>query len=87
MVGSEIILEKDHTVRIFGKTYEVVSTLAETGTSLDTSVYFSMDTVPELIKNAEKKGLSFLNSQKEENVLSSIFINVEKGVDEKEVVR
>ncbi|MBR1744209.1 MAG: ABC transporter permease [Lachnospiraceae bacterium] len=87
VVGSEIILEKDHTVRIFGKTYEVVSTLAETGTSLDTSVYFSMDTVPELIKNAEKKGLSFLNSQKEENVLSSIFINVEKGVDEKEVVR
>lgn len=87
VAGSRILLEKDNTVKIFGKKYEVVSTLAETGTSLDTSVYFPMDTMSEIIENAQKKGVDFLPAQRDENTISSVFIKVKSGEDEHLVIK
>lgn len=87
VAGSEIQLEKDNTIKIFGRKYPVISRLAETGTSLDTSVYFTMDTVPQLIEDAQSKGIQFIDSQKDENSISSVFIKMEEGTTERELAR
>lgn len=87
IVGSEIQLGKDKTIKLFGREYPVISILASTGTSIDTSVYFTMDTVPRLIKDAGNKGIQFLDSQKNKNTISSVFIILQSGVTEREIAR
>lgn len=87
VVGSQIQVEKDNTIRIFGRSYSVVYRLAETGTSLDTSAYFTMDTVPQLIEDAQSKGIEFLDSQKNGNAISSVFIKLKPGVTDSDVAR
>ena len=87
IVGSEIQVSKDKTITLFGRKYPVISTLAGTGTGMDTSVYFTMDTVPQLIEDAGKKGIQFLDSQKNKNTISSIFITLQSGVTERELAR
>lgn len=87
VVGSQIKTEKDGTIKIFGRSYSVVYRLAETGTSLDTSAYFTMDTVPQLISDAESKGISFLESQKNGNTISSVFIKLKPGIVDSDIAR
>ena len=87
IVGSQIKVEKDNTIRIFGRSYSVIYRLAETGTSLDTSAYFTMDNVPQLIADAESKGIKFLDSQKRENMISSVFIKLKDGAVDSDVAR
>lgn len=87
IVGSNIKLEKDGTIRIFDRTYSVGSKLAETGTSLDTSVYLTMDTIPQLINDAEGKGLNFMDTQKNQNAISSVFVKLKKGSSQRDVAR
>ena len=87
VVGSQIQVEKDNTIRIFGRSYSVVYRLAETGTSLDTSAYFTMDTVPQLIEDAKSKGIEFLDSQKNGSSVSSVFIKLKPGVTDSDVAR
>ena len=87
VVGSQIKIEKDNTIRIFGRSYSVVYRLAETGTSLDTSAYFTMDAVPQLIEDAQSKGIEFLESQKNGNTISSVFIKLKPGAKDSDVAR
>lgn len=87
IVGSDIEVGEDRVITLFGREYPVISILASTGTSMDTSVYFTMDTVPQLIEDAENKGIQFLDSQKNENTISSIFITLQSGVTEREIAR
>lgn len=87
IVGSEIQVGEDKVITLFGREYPVISTLASTGTSMDTSVYFTMDTVSQLIEDAGSKGIQFLDSQKKENTISSVFITLQSGVTEREIAR
>ena len=87
IVGSEIQVGEDKVITLFGREYPVISTLASTGTSMDTSVYFTMDTVSQLIEDAGSKGIQFLDSQKKKNTISSVFITLQPGVTEREIAR
>lgn len=85
VVGSDIASEEG-TIRLFGQVYPVVSQMARTGTALDSSVYFAADAKTELLKNAQEKGSFLTEDQKKNDVLSSIFINVDKSHTVEEVI-
>ncbi|MBO7452934.1 MAG: ABC transporter permease [Clostridiales bacterium] len=85
VVGSDITTENG-TIKLFGKDYEVVSKMAKTGTALDSSVYFSTDAMKSVIADAEAKQSFLTDEQKDGDILSSVFINVEDGYDTQKVI-
>ena len=85
VVGSDITTEGG-TIKLFGKDYKVVSQMAKTGTALDSSVYFSVDSMKSVIADAEAKQSFLTDEQKDGYILSSVFINVEDGYDTQKVI-
>lgn len=81
IAGSNVVLDKNNTIRIFGRNYRVTAQLAKTATGLDDSVYVTMDAIPQMIKDAEKKGFHFLNTQKQSNAVSTVFVKLSEDAD------
>lgn len=75
IVGNSIAVE-DGVIRLFGQEYPVVAKMAKTGTALDSSVYFSNETMPDVIAHAEEKGSFLTKEQLEGGIISSVFINL-----------
>ncbi|MCR5802867.1 MAG: ABC transporter permease [Clostridia bacterium] len=86
IVGSDIVTENG-TIKLFGKDYEVVSQMAKTGTALDSSVYFSSESMASVIADAEEKNSFLTEEQKDGDILSSVFINLNAGYNEDDVIR
>lgn len=81
-------IEAEHgTIRFFGKTYEVAAQMAETGTSLDKSVYFPFEALPQVLETAKAKGAYLTDEQQKEALLSSVYINVAPGYDTSQVLK
>ena len=80
VAGYDIDCE-DFKIKLFGNEYEVVAKMSKTGTSLDSSVYFTMDSMEEILVAAEDKGLFLTDTHKNGNIISSIFINVSEETD------
>lgn len=87
IVGSDIALEEDGTIKLFGRKYNVAAILARTATSIDSSVYFTYDTIPNLLEAAQAVKLNFLESQKNENSISTVFVRTEDGLTDLEVAK
>lgn len=81
VAGSDVALEKDKTIHLFGKTYKVAARLERTATSMDTSVYFPLSSIPGLIADAQEENLNFLDSQKDPASVSTVFVNLKDGQD------
>lgn len=73
-------------LRLFGQSYDVVAKMAETGTSLDKSVYFPFSALKEVLKTAKKKGAFLTDEQEKEALLSTVYINVLLGYDTSKVL-
>lgn len=78
VVGDSINIE-DGKIKLFGKEYKVAAKMAKTGTSLDNSVYFTFSSLDTVLADAEEKGSFLTESQKNTDVISSIFINIKDG--------
>ena len=87
VVGSSIDIDENSEIKLFGKQYKVAARLAKTGTSIDNSVYFTFDSVPAMLEDAEKSGVYIPDSQKEAGLVSSIFINIDENSSTDEVIR
>ncbi len=85
IVGNSISVENDK-IKLFGREYQVVSKMAKTGTALDSSVYFSMDAMPEILDRAEEKGSFLTEEQKNGDIISSVFINISDDTRPEKVV-
>ena len=85
VVGSDITTENG-TIRLFGHDYTVVSQMAETGTALDSSVYFALSSKAAVIAEAEAKQSFLTDEQKDGDILSSVFINIAPGYDASDVI-
>ncbi len=85
IVGSDIVCENG-TIKLFGKEYKVLSSMAKTGTALDTSVYFPSDAMPAVLADAEAKSSFLTEEQKDGDILSSVFVNIEDGYDTSKVI-
>lgn len=80
ILGSDVESENG-VISLFGNQYKVVAQMSKTGTSIDTSVYFTFEEKVDIINAASAKGGFLTDEQKAEDVISSIYINVKEGVD------
>jgi putative ABC transport system permease protein len=63
VVGSQISLRQDNTIRLLGHTYPVAARLSRSASGLDTSVFMTMNTMRLLIGRARAAGYGFLAVQ------------------------
>lgn len=87
VIGSSVNIEDNKKIRLFGTEYEVAARMARTGTCMDQSVYFVFDTLPALLSDAQNKGAYILEEQKNADIISTVFINIEDGYKESKVVK
>lgn len=86
VVGSSIHPE-NNKIKLFGKEYDVAAKLAKTGTAMDNSVYFVFDSIQQIVSDAEIKGVYILDSQKQTDVISTVFIDIEDGYATKDILK
>jgi putative ABC transport system permease protein len=87
VVGSSVSVSKEHTITLFGREYVVAAQMAKTGTSMDNSVYFTFDSVNQILTDAEEKGAYILDSQKEADLISTVFLNVAEGYKTQDILK
>lgn len=85
IVGSSLATRVGHTLKLYGVECKAVGKLDATGTGLDTAIYTTPDTVRRLIKASQEKGIGVLSKQSPDDVISSVYIKVDDGVDIDEV--
>jgi putative ABC transport system permease protein len=54
---------------------------------MDNSVYFTFDSVNQILKDAEEKGAYILDSQKETDLISTVFLNVAEGYKTQDILK
>ena len=86
VVGSFVNVEDNGNIKIFGREYEVAAKMAKTGTSLDSSIYFTFDSLDTVLADAIEKGSFITDEQQNKELISSVFINIEDGYDEGDVL-
>ena len=79
-VGCKVEADVGEIIRVYDQRCKVVARLEPTGTGLDTAVYCSMDTMRELLKAAEEKGVSH-KIDSGDDVISAVYIKVKDGCD------
>ena len=79
IVGNHVSLPLNHSLTFYNQELRVVAQLDETGTGLDNAVYASMDTVRDVIKNAEALGFRYLGKVSADKAISSVMVKVADG--------
>lgn len=85
IIGSQVNATNGY-IKLFGKEYKVAAQMAKTGTSLDSSVYFTFDSLESVLTDAQNGGAFLTDNQKQTDLISSVFINVEDGVDLEKII-
>ena len=86
IVGYSVNMQSNGTIKLFGREYKVGAKMAKTGTSLDTSVYFTFDALESVVDAAMNNGAFLTENQKSTDLISSIYINIADGYSEDEVL-
>ena len=81
VVGSDIVAGVGESIRIYDVSCPVVARLAATGTGLDTAVYCSEETMRQLLKAAEDKGISHKVTSDSDALISTVYVKVRDGWD------
>lgn len=79
-VGCKVEAGMGEIIRIYEQRCKVVARLEATGTGLDTAVYCNMNTMNQLLKAAEEKGVSH-KIESGDDVISAVYIKVKDGYD------
>ena len=87
IVGRNVMLEPDNTIKFFDHSYFVAAQLEKTGTGLDESVFMKADTMDVLINNAKKQSLNFLYDVHPETEISTVLVKVKDGYNARDVMR
>jgi ABC-type transport system, involved in lipoprotein release, permease component len=87
IVGSDIILDSNKTLKFYGDTYPVAAQLEKTATGLDYSVFMNMNTMQQLFAGAKKAGMNFLKTQKPGNSISNVQVRLDKNYDTDKIAR
>ena len=80
-VGCKVEAEAGEIIRIYDERCKVAAKLAPTGTGLDTAVYCSMETMNELLKAAENKGVSHQITSDSAQRISAVYVKVKEESD------
>ena len=79
-VGCKAEANVGEIIRIYDQRCKVAARLEATGTGLDTAVYCNLDTMRELLKAAEDKGVSHKITS-DSQAISAVYIKVKDGYD------
>lgn len=79
VVGSDLSVFLNDSIRFYGIDCNVISKLEKTGTGLDTSVYTNADTIKALIAASVDKGLNAFKNIDPESIISCVLIKVKNG--------
>ncbi len=74
--GCSVKTDADETVSLYGRKWPVAVRLLETGSSLDESVFVSMETVKDLIRASEDMGITTYSSVDPETDFSAALVRV-----------
>jgi putative ABC transport system permease protein len=87
VVGDSINVEDGGVLKLFGRDYKVAAKMAKTGTSLDKSVYFTFDSLEQVVLDAEEKGSILSENQKDTDLISSVYIKIENGYKTEDILK
>lgn len=85
IAGSGINVSSNNTVKLYGHEFPVAAQLANTGTSLDNSVFVNMDTVPDVVGYSAKVGHPAIPTEYADKAVSSVLIKVKDGYSAQQV--
>lgn len=87
VAGSDIVLESDHTLKLFNCSYPVAAQLEKTATGLDSSVFMNMNTMKSLFAAARDAGMNFISTDEPGGAVSSALVKVKEGYNAEIVAR
>lgn len=87
IVGSDITISSDKTLKLFGETYNIVATLEKTSTGLDQSIYVNRETMQKMYENALKKGVELPDNANPNDDISAILINLKDGANKRTIMK
>ena len=85
IVGNNITVDEDGTIRLYGNTCRIKGKFSPTGSTLDNAVYMNYDTVKQLIRSSFDKGLNQYEIFDTETVISSVLVKVKQGYNAEDV--
>ena len=85
IAGSGINVSGNNTVKLYGHEFPVAAQLANTGTSMDNSVFVNMDTVPDVVGYSAKVGHPAIPTEYADKAVSSVLIKVKEGYSAQQV--
>ena len=81
IIGSDLTLPADGTLMFYDTDCHMVAQLDKTGTGLDTAVYANMNTIKDMIRNAQALGFKAFDGMDPDNAVSAVLIRVAEGYD------
>lgn len=85
IVGADIIVSDNNTVLFFDHEYPVAGQLAKTGTSVDSTVFISQDSIPELVEYASAVGAEVMPAEYAGKAVSAVLVKASEGVSAEEI--
>ena len=87
VAGASISVSGNNTVKLYGHEFPVAAQLANTGTSLDNSVFVNMQTVPDVVGYSAKVGHAAIPEEYADKAVSAVLIKVKDGYSAQQVAR
>ena len=85
VAGASISVSGNNTVKLYGHEFPVAAQLANTGTSLDNSVFVNMQTVPDVVGYSAKVGHAAIPEEYADKAVSAVLIKVKDGYSAQQV--
>lgn len=85
LVGNDVLVDADGTIKLFGAKYPVAAKLAPTATGLDVSVFLSRQTMAMVLQGARSVGYHFITDSEPEDSISSVLVKVGPGYSPEKV--
>ena len=76
LIGSHVTMPSDGVLTFYNQEMHVVGQLDETGTALDNAVYGSMETMRDIVRNAEALGYRYLGKIDADKAVSAVMVRV-----------
>lgn len=79
IIGNHVTMPSDGVLTFYSLPMHVVAQLDETGTALDNAIYGSMETMRDIVENAEALGYRYLGKVRAEEAISAVMVKVAEG--------
>ena len=81
IAGANVNVSADGTIELYGRKWPVVAQLANTGTSLDNSVFINQATVPDMVAASSKVSKQVMPMEYAGKAVSTVMIKVKQGYE------